>query len=171
MGSNWNCNPNSYETNAQRETECQRPWMELICAVGLFGVYLKSDRVTVNFPPQRVPTETTYSIHTKLWHDMKHSAKHPEWSSYAPKVISACISNPSMSVWNFPTRRVTIEATNSTRRKSRHDMKLSAQHPECNSYAPLLNSPCISDPSKSVWSFPRRRVPLGNTNSKHTKPR
>ena len=64
---------------------------------------------------------------------MKLSAKQLEWTLYAPKLIPACISNPSESVWNFSWLRVSV-AIQAYEVKAQYGTE--CQHPEWTSYAP-----------------------------------
>lgn len=110
-----------------------------------------------------------YKIHAykiRPWNESE--CQYHEWSSYMPWPTSACISNPSESVRNFPLWRVPTETTASIRMKWRDEIKLSAKHSEWNSYAPMLISSCISSLSKLAWKH-QWRVPFSSTNSSRTK--
>ena len=53
--------------------------------------------------------------------------QHPEWTSYTPKHILACLSNPSESVWNFRPQQVLTGTINPMQTKLWHEKKLNGK--------------------------------------------
>lgn len=98
-----------------------------------FGMLLESVQVSVKLSSKMGCNAYYASMRKKSPHEMKLSAQHLEWTLYAPKLISARISNPSESVWNFSSLRVSI-AIQAYEVKAQNGTE--CQHPEWTSYAP-----------------------------------
>ena len=131
---------------------------------------LNPSEVVSNFPPYWVPTGIINSPRMKSRHEMKLNAKHPKRTSYAPKLILACIFNPPQSVLNFPRQRIQSCNIKCMRTKSRHEIKLSDKHHEWTQYVPLFVWAFILNLSESMLNVSSpRRAKKGTIMSTRTK--